>query len=245
VTERVDLTSDDFEAEPWTYPGTPPPTSGLLHHGSYSPLDPRPESVDRALLAADAAAVAERYVVVAVGSNASPAVMHRKLAKDGVDATVPFVHAGVTGLRVGHSAHVSRAGFIPTAPILTPAATTSVVAVLLDHDQLTALDRTEPNYVRELVGGQACQLAMSAGESPASFNLYVSKRGVLTPPGQPPLDRMDQDDLYADLRQRCEPFSRLLADADRAAMRRFASDEHLRDRAMDAFRRGDWVAEYR
>ena len=232
MADRVDLTADNFEAEPWLYPGTPAPTSGLLHDGRYSQLDPLP-SLD------------ERYVVVAVGSNASPAVMHRKLAKDGVDGTVPFVLAGVTGLRVGHSAHVSRAGYIPAAPILTPSAQTSVVAVFLDHEQLAALDRTEPNYVRESVGRDECRLTLGAGDGPAAFHLYVSKRGVLAPTGQPPLECTDQDRLYSHLRQRCAPFSRLLADDDRAAMRRFASDENLRRRAMDAFRRAGWVAECR
>jgi hypothetical protein len=232
VADRVDLTSDDFGAKPWLYPGTRPPASGLLHDGSYSRLAVPPST-------------AERYVVVAVGSNASPAVMHRKLATNGVDGTVPFIHAEVTGLRVGHSAHVSRAGYIPAAPILTPPARTSVVAVFLDHEQLTAVDRTEPNYIRESVGQDECRLSLAGGESPASFQLYVSRRGVLAPPGEQPLGLMDQDALFAHLRQRCEPFSRLLPAGDRAAMRRFASDEHLRDQAMDAFHRGGWVAEYR
>lgn len=232
MADRVDLTSDDFGVQPWLYPGTRPPTSGLLHDGSYSRLDVLPS-------------VAERYVVVAVGSNASPAVMNRKLAKDGVNNNVPFVLAEVTGLRVGHSAHVSRAGFIPAAPILTRSARTSVVAVLLDHEQVTSLDRTEPNYVRESVGPDECRLSLAVGESPASFQLYMSKRGVLAPPGQQPLSLMDQDALYADLRRRCERFSRLLPAGDRAAMRRFASDGHLRDQAVDAFQRGGWVAEYR
>jgi hypothetical protein len=232
VADLVDLTSDDFGAQPWLYPGTRPPTSGLLRDGNYSRLDALPP-------------VAERYVVVAVGSNASPAVMHRKLATSGVDGTVPFVHAEVTGLRVGHSAHVSRAGYIAAAPILTPSTRTSVVAVLLDREQLTAVDRTEPNYVRASVGGDECRLILAGGASPASFQLYMSKRGVLAPPGEQPLGLMDQDALYAHLRQRCEPFSRLLPVGDRAAMHRFASDEHLRDQAVEAFHRGGWVAEYR
>lgn len=232
MADRVDLMSDDFGAQPWLYPGTRPPTSGLLHDGSYSRLDVLPS-------------VAERYVVVAVGSNASPAVMYRKLATNGVSGTVPFVYAEVTGLRVGHSAHVSRAGYIAAAPILTPSARTSVVAVFLDHEQLTAVDRTEPNYVRESVGRDECRLSVEGGDSPASFQLYVSKRGVLAPPGERPLGLMDQDALYAGLRQRCEQFSRLLPAGDRAAMRRFAADEHLRDQAVDAFHRGGWVAQGR
>lgn len=232
MADRVDLTSDDFGAKPWLYPGTRPSTSGVLHERNYSRLEALPP-------------VATRYVVVAVGSNASPAVMHRKLAKDGVNGTVPFVLAEVTGLRVGHSAHVSRAGYIPAAPILTQSARTSVVAVLLDHEQVTSLDRTEPNYVRESIGRDECHLSWEIGESPASFHLYVSKRGVLAPPGEQPLSLTDQDVVYADLRRRCEPFSRLLAAGDRAAMRRFASDEHLREEAMDAFRCGGWVTQCR
>ncbi len=242
MPQRIDTVSDDFVARPWTYPGTPPPGSGLLDGARFHRLTP--DRLDRALTTARAAPVRDRCLVVAVGSNASPAVLLRKLAAGEVDSTVPFVAAEVVGLRVGHSAHVSRAGYIAAAPIAAPAARTSVTAILLDDRQLQCLDHTEPNYVRRSLGHDMCHLTLAGGEAPASFQVYVTTRGVLAPPGGPPVDLMDQERVYARLRRDCAPFALLLTPRDeRAAMRRFAEHEHLRERAVVALQHAGWVTE--
>ena len=97
---------------------------------------------------AGAAPLAERTLVVAVGSNASPDVMRCKFARAGVDATVPFVRVRLGGIAVGHSAHVSLAGYVAAAPYHAPGATATFTASLLDDDQLECLDETERTYTR-------------------------------------------------------------------------------------------------
>jgi hypothetical protein len=232
VPDPIDPSADDFDAEPWRYPGTRAPGSGLLVGRRYLRLTP--EAVQ--------AAAGDRHLLVTAGSNASPAVLLRKLAGAGAEATVPFICGEASGLHIGHSAHVSRAGYLAAAPMLDPTSRTPVVAILLDDEQLECVDRTEPNYLRRSVTRDTCRLTLEGGETPASFLLYESRRGLLGPPGQRPLGLMDQDRLYAMLRHDCAPFARLLAaDDDRAGMRRFASDERLRGLAMQAFRSARWV----
>jgi hypothetical protein len=216
---QIDLAADDFSVAPWDYPGTAPPSSGLLRDGRYYP----PEALDG------------RQLVVAVGSNASPAVMHRKFARQGASTTIPFVTGTVTGLAIGHSAHVSRHGYIAAAPILDPSTRTAVVASLLDAEQLECLDRTEPNYDRRLVDERTCRLVLDGNESPPSFLIYASKWGVLASGGIP-FALMSQQDLYAVLRRACPPYDALLAGLDfQHAMRRFATDQNLRNQTRAAF----------
>jgi hypothetical protein len=140
-------------------------------------------------------------------------------------------------LTIGHSAHVSRHGYIAAAPVLDPSARTAVVASLLDIDQLEALDRTEPNYTRRLVRSQICRLVLDGDEQSATFLVYASKWGVLAPGGVP-LPLMSQEELCAVLR----PFSPYDGLPFRAAMRKLAADEQLRDETREAFARAGWVA---
>ena len=85
--------------------------------------------------------------MVAVGSNASTAVLRAKLA-DHRGADIRPTRVVVSGIALGYSAHVAARGYIPAAPFLSPGSVTVVSAFWLDEDQLTALDSTEPNYHR-------------------------------------------------------------------------------------------------
>lgn len=262
MTEQVDLAGDDFSARPWDYPGTACPHSGLLHESRYHRLlaqtnrrlgqawvhaegagDDR-SPLNFVLLDANVAAIDSRHLVVAVGSNASPAVMRRKFASVGVKATIPFVTGQVTGIRVAHSAHVSKRGYIAAAPFLALGHVTSVVSALLDDEQLQALDDTEPNYERILVTTDTCQLELEGGERPTSFLLYRSKHGVLGPPDGDPLDLQDQRDLFSHLRRHVAGLDALVGgnDADvEVTMQRLAFDEDLRRQVKQVFQDAGWV----
>jgi hypothetical protein len=221
---QVDLAADDFSVAPWDYPGAAVSYGGVLRDGQYGPLE----------------AIEGRQLVVAVGSNASLAVMHRKFAQQGASTTIPFVLGTVTGLTIGHSAHVSRHGYIAAAPILDPSARTAVVASLLDAEQLECLDRTEPNYDR-LVAPDTCRLVVDGDQTPSTFLIYVSKWGVLADAGTP-LALMSQQDLYGVLRRVCPPYDALLAGLDfQASMRRFATDQNLRNQTRAAFEQAHCV----
>src|SRR3954447_211888 len=231
VTSGVDLDADDFEQSPWLYPGTPPPGGGLLWGSDFLPLTPKPKrrlgqaqvevpGVDRTsclnveLLLANAAQIDYRHLVVAVGSNASPAVMRRRFRKGRVSTTVPFVAATVRGLGIGHSAHVSAGGYIAAAPYLDPDATSEVFVSLLTSRQLTCLDDSEPNYLIRHVGSTTCQLTLEGGERPDAFVVYVSKWGLLARDDGTKLPLVDQETLFAELRATCAPFAALADGGD-------------------------------
>jgi hypothetical protein len=146
------------------------------------PAGPGTESLDEALRALGVPGTGERYLVVAVGSNASPAVMRRKLAHGGVSTTLPMVGGIVEDLGVGHMARVSRRGYLAAAPLLLPGGSTRVYASLLDDAQLECIDATEPGYVRRHVGADRCVLTLDGGERPAAFDLYVATGGVIARP---------------------------------------------------------------
>ncbi|GAA4430187.1 hypothetical protein GCM10023169_33270 [Georgenia halophila] len=121
--------------------------------------------------------------VVAVGSNASPAVLREKLA-DLLDGGVPLAPAAVEGLGVGHSSHVSAGGYIAAAPFRDDDARSAVSVCWLDGEQLAALDATEPNYSRRRVAaGARCTLA--DGTLVPDAEVYDSRHGVLGDAGRP------------------------------------------------------------
>ncbi|WP_433431606.1 hypothetical protein [Nonomuraea sp. CA-141351] len=153
----TDLLTDDPISRPLTYPGRIPATSGVLVDDAYVPLRPvtgrRPKHWHAggetlgALLARHGCSRA-RHRVVAVGSNAAPGQLRRKFLDHGVRPIVPMTLADVRGIAPGVSAHVSKWGYVPAAPIETPGETSRLFVLWLDEQQLAALDLTEPNYHR-------------------------------------------------------------------------------------------------
>jgi hypothetical protein len=237
--------ADDLTAGPWAYPGTAAECSGVLEGGRFTQ---RPVSD---LLTA--AASEARTAVVAVGSNASPAVMHRKLSRNGVGGAVPLVAGTLTGCAVGHSAHVSVPGFVPAAPYLRGDARTPVHVTLLDEAQLRCVDRTEPSYVRRSLSPGRCLLELEDGSRAESFDLYDSRWGVLAQPVAQPGGSVvpfgSQQALHTLLRTTWAPYAELLGDpgedtglvAVQAVMRALAADQGLRDRVREAFAATGWA----
>ena len=194
----------DFDSDPLSYPGSPTFESQLVfpeidheHALQFPPRrrigqarsarcgrcpDPDPGgswTLNYELLRRNVANVDDRFPVVAVGSNADPAVMRGKLERAGVVGVVPFVRASITNLGIGHSAHIGRPGFIPAAPYHVPQGESVVVAGWLDKEQLIYLDITEPNYTRVLLSGDDYPLELQSGERLGRFFVYQSKWGVL------------------------------------------------------------------
>ncbi|MGW0803647.1 hypothetical protein [Nonomuraea sp. NPDC002799] len=159
----MELFEDDPISRPLTYPGRVPGTSGVLVDDAYVPLRAAPggppeewragaegaETLGALLARHGCAPLPERHVVVAVGSNAAPSQLLRKLTGHQVRPIVPMTLARVRDVAPGVSAHVSKWGYVPAAPIRTPGETSRLFALWLDERQLAALDLTEPNYRRE------------------------------------------------------------------------------------------------
>lgn len=232
-------------AAPWDYPGTATPHSGLLLSGTFLPLhgDDGSQSLDDTLARAGVAPVAARTLVVAVGSNASPSVMRRKAAAGDASEVIPFFSGTLHGMAVGHSAHASLAGYVATAPYLSPHAATTVVASLLDDQQLGCVDTSEFNYVRRLIRCDQCRLEVDGPEQPVGFHIYDSRWGVVSRPGGEPLPAGSQGDLFATLRAEWPPYTDILGGQNdlRTTLRLLAADEQRRVAFREALAASGWV----
>jgi hypothetical protein len=228
---------DDPLVAPVRYPGAPAPGSGLLVDGRFEPLSP--EDLNRL----GQPPYDDRVLVVAVGANASPAVLHRKLRRDGLAVRVPFLAATLTGVAVGHSAHVSVPGYVPAAPYAAAGVSTPVMASLLDAEQVDCLDRTEPNYVRRTLHGGEYGLRLDGGDRARDFDLYDGRWGVLAPPGGSPLPLSDQIGLHTYLAAHWPAYTELLGaarDPERAVLA-LAQDAELRARVREAWHSTGWA----
>ena len=190
----IDYTS---ELDPLQYPWDPPEFSGLVHGVDFLPLE-LAAGLDDALAEANAAPLEDRSLVVSIGANSSPDVMRRKFASyhHPVSPVLPLVRGQLHDIAVGHSAHVSRAGYIAAAPYLQLGECTTVWVSWLDEGQLLALDETEPNYRRIQLDADACPLVLDSGERPEAYSLYTSCWGVLTDGGPDKLPFLDQPALF-------------------------------------------------
>jgi len=209
------------------YPGTPVPDSGVLDG-------------DRFWIGRELDRLDDRMMVLAVGANASPSVLADKLHRAGLTGPVGMVRADVIGLAVGHSAHVSRRGFIPAGPYAADE-TTALVALWLTDEQCVAIDATEPNYDRIDLCRDDHPLRLEVGEAPTAYGLYVSRWGVLAAEGVP-VRLGPQRELFARLAG--APGLAALApwdDPETAA--RALCDPAAQARIRDGFVMAGWVAD--
>lgn len=188
---------------PIDYPWPAASHSGLLDGAAYRKLELRRGrrfgiaqvrsstdqlvSINQHLVESNVATIDSRVLVVAVGSNASPAVMADKFSDNvrSVSTVLPFVRCSISGISVGHSAHVSKRGYIAAAPFAKTNATSELWASWLDLSQLEVLDSTEPNYQRVLVSSSDYPIRTESGESPESYYIYESIHGVIASDFQP------------------------------------------------------------
>ncbi|NRQ39558.1 hypothetical protein HII36_48180 [Nonomuraea sp. NN258] len=186
----MDLFRDDPMARPLTYPGRLPGTSGVLVGDRFVPLRPvagaPPERwrADRERLGdllgrLGRAPMTARHPVVAVGSNASPAQLRRKYAGRPAGPVLPMTLAVVPGLAPGVSAHVSRWGYVPAAPIEAPGESWRLFVLWPDDDELAALDATEPNYLRLPLPSRSGPVTAESGAPLPPCSVYVGRHGCL------------------------------------------------------------------
>ena len=178
--------ADAPEHYPWPGAGV---EAAMLHRDGVRELDARAGlgPMDETLRGDGAAPLADRTLVVAVGSNQSPAVIASKYRRFGLvgPVTTPFLRCTVQELAVGHSAHVSARGYIAAAPHDAPGARTEFVATWFDAAQLEVIDRSEPNYERIELTAADHPSELSTGDRPARFEVYASRWGVIA--DRPPL----------------------------------------------------------
>ncbi|GAA0369971.1 hypothetical protein NE235_19805 [Actinoallomurus spadix] len=223
--------------DPAASPAAPPPGSWLVDASAVPPhvFGGGPEvPLDEALRACGGPVMADRRPVLAIGSNASPAQLVRKLAAR-TRVVVPMTYARVSGLTAGASAHVSRPGYVPAVPVLTPGASTDLVVLWLDDEQLTAVDRTEPNYHR--VRLPAPVTAELPGLGPVHCHLYAGRHGCLTGEDGVPIRLARQPDLLAGLLAASPRLARLTGARSPAEfVARTRADARLRDEVRRLWR---------
>jgi hypothetical protein len=157
--------------DPLSYPGVWPSRSGLLDGDRLLPLDRLVHP--------------ERTAVLAVGSNASPAQLARKMALSGIRSPLPMVRARVTGIAVGVSAHVSRMGYVSASPVHAPGAVRELFVTWLDAEQLAVVDASEGvplpggNFRRAWLPGSVARVELEDGRTLPGVHAYVNRRGVL------------------------------------------------------------------
>lgn len=242
------LTRDPI-GHPLIYPGRLPGESGLLDGDHFLALRRRTASdgwrlagggtLDGALRGRGRPVMADRRPVLAVGSNGSPAQLHRKLAGR-ARVLVPMTYVTVGGLVSGVSAHVSRAGYVPAAPVLAPGATGRFVVLWLDEEQLPVVDATEPNYHRIPLPGSV-SLDGGAGGGCA---VYAGRHGCLVDRRGRPFPLVDQAGLLAGLLDDLPELGRLAgAGGPEEFVARVRDDPGLREAVRVLWRRERRVLE--
>ena len=142
--DRQLLAVNEEPLPPERYPWQPIDRPGVLAERRFI----QSSEIDSVLQTLGAKPLANRHRVLAVGSNASSDVIHRKMARVGLETPLAMTITSHTGVAVGHSAHVSLPGYVAAAPYRCAGYARRFVAVHLDDEQLAALDAAEPNYSR-------------------------------------------------------------------------------------------------
>ena len=141
---------------------------------------------------------ADRTPVLAVGSNASPAQLRRKMASAGLPTQIPVTAVSVRGLTVGVSAHVSRPGYLPATPVPDPASESQLWVLWLDAVTLDAVDATEPTSHRIRLSAR-CPVRLTSGPPVTGSWVYLSRHGHLLNASGRPRRLTDQATLIAAL----------------------------------------------
>ena len=191
-------------------------------------------AIEQVLAAAGAAPLAERTLVLAVGSNQTPWTIARKYRRSGrdIDVTTPFVRCTVHGLAVGHVPSSAAPGYLPAAPYRAEGERMELVATWFDEEQLAVVDRTEPNYDRLRLEAADVPLALATGERPAHVDVYASRWGVLARDGVPIPLRHRQQELFDEL-VALTGDERLIGDAAEICTRLAAEPELVHDLARE------------
>ena len=240
-------------AAPLTYPGAAPDSPAVLVTET-SVLVVRPSrtvgalgewrvtlgpgesrALDDVLRDRGAALTGNRVPVLAVGSNAAPAQIRRKLSTAGLAAAVPVTAVTVDGLSVGVSAHVSNAGYVPATPVPDPFAKSQRMWVTwLAPDELQTMDKTEPNYDRVRIPA-SCSIRLTPVQPLSECWLYVSHHGYLTERSGEPRKLIDQSGLITSLLAEMPALTDLAGTSPEEWISR-AHDQIVRDGIRDLFR---------
>ena len=190
-------------------------------------------SLDSALVLAEAPRLADRFPVIAVGSNAAPGQLSHKFTSErAVSSVVPATLATVEGLGIAHSAHISAAGYCPYVPVAREQAVEQLLVLWLDRAQLERINETEPNYQAVTSGRDNSPALLPSGEQIEVFSMYRGRWGALRSAATAiaPIEATTQERVF-DLLGSQDWFKSLVPeceDGPSSALRALGSDERRR-----------------
>ncbi|QEU96043.1 hypothetical protein [Streptomyces kanamyceticus] len=258
---------------PLIYPGRWPTESGLLYRNRLlrlspvkgrrlakwsvdappegfpgDPGQPGPMPLNHALMIANEPLVGERYPVLSVGSNASPAQLRHKMRGAGVSATIPMIMAKVRGIGIGASPYVNPLGYVATAPYADPGATRHLFLTWLDAAQLEVIDASEGislpggEYQRAALPGRGpFEAELPSGELLSELYVYVNMRGVLREPSGAPRPHEGEVDLLTRILAESDGLRALFGDTPEAFCAAARGNESLCDEGTRLFAREDRI----
>jgi hypothetical protein len=209
---------DDVRDDPWSYPGTTASTSGML--------------VDHRFQAGAEPDLIGRTPVLAVGSNASPSQIYRKLVRLPEPVVVPFSVVTAYNLVAGVSAHVSQAGYVPATPVAWPGRSSQLVVIWLDMSQVEVIDATEPNYDRLPLPSDRYPVVVDGQSVPLqAYEAYVGRHGCLIDEDGSLRLLTSQRDLIASLLRQSSALEELAGSTPEEFVATMRADTRARDRA--------------
>lgn len=194
LAERIggEQFTEQLFARALSYPWHTPPADGgfVVREGRVSVID--------SIAEAGSLGDAPRVGLVAIGSNADPSTLSTKLAglPDADDRALLGIHGTLLDVEIGHSPHLAVYGALPATVFRMIGAQTHATLLMVTAQQLTALSRTEFNYLlTRLPAEQFVGPAEQFFSGP--LYAYVSRHGVVTDEtGDPlPLHRPEQREL--------------------------------------------------
>lgn len=166
--------TDQLFARAISYPWhTSPAEGGFLISGD------RVTEIDSSSEASSLADAA-RVGLVAIGSNADPATLVAKLSSlpDPDDRVVAGIHGRLLDFEIGHSPHLAVYGSLPATLYHRAGGSTTATLLMVTPAQLTALSKTEFNYLLAQLPGNRFTAASEQVDLPAIFG-FVSRHGVV------------------------------------------------------------------
>lgn len=194
--------------------------------------------LDDVLAALDVPPAADRYPVVAVGSNASPGQLAHKFGDAWPAMVIPLTGAQVPFMRVAYSAHINKSGYMPYSPSDDATNASRLIILWLDDGQLQRVNETEPNYHTATFTGERHRAVLSSGEPLSSYTIYRSRWDLFRiSRNAPALAASSQESVFAEL-GKLDWFRDLVPEVDEGpahAMRALSADPDRRQDVTDRF----------
>lgn len=117
-----------------------------------------------------------KIALVGYGSNRNIESLRSKLGESiTFEDPVVLVNTSLSGVELGHCAHVDERGYIPAAPYHSLESTLDVAVLYLTDDQLSILDAHQKRYRRV-----SLDTGVYALDGFQKWHIYVSQSGVLS-----------------------------------------------------------------